>query len=215
MFWSGGRLERELPNIVTNYDPRKIDCASYTLSIGREVYVSPDGEREFNKVVKLNRDETFEIPSGQFAYILTDEIISIPRNVLAFINTKSKLKLRGLVNISGFHVDPGYHGRIIFSLYNAGPSGILLKQGDSFGLIWFCNTDNETKDFYKKTDGFNSIGAELVTQVPGSNLTLEVLNKKIAQLETKLIAGVIVVVLPLVVSTTIALTQVIYDHWLK
>ena len=48
---------------------------------------------------------------------------------MAFISIKAKLKFRGLVNVSGFHIDPGYRGKIIFAVFNAGPQPILLRRG--------------------------------------------------------------------------------------
>ena len=50
----------------------------------------------------------FTIPPGQFAFLLTEEVVSVPPDALAFISIRAKTKFRGLVNVSGFHVDPGY-----------------------------------------------------------------------------------------------------------
>ena len=58
---------------------------------------------------------------GQFAFLLTDEIVEVPDSAMALISIKAKIKWRGLINVSGFHVDPGFKGRLIFSVYNAGP----------------------------------------------------------------------------------------------
>lgn len=212
MFWSGGRLERELERIVVPFKPDKIDCSAYTLAIGGQVYISPDGDHnKSRKIINLHRDESFEIPSGQFAFIITDEILSIPRNVMAFINTKSRIKLRGLINISGFHVDPGYSGRIVFSVYNAGPSPIMLKQGDDFGLIWFSNTDDDFGSNYKTGTGYLTIGSDMVTQVPGSNLSLEVLRDRIDLLQRRLFIAILLLAIPILGAVTVAIFQVIYD----
>ena len=50
------------------------------------------------------------IPPGQFAFLLTAETVTMPDNAIAFISIKARLKFNGLINISGFHVDPGYRG---------------------------------------------------------------------------------------------------------
>jgi hypothetical protein len=44
MFWGGKRLEKELSALISDYDPDRIDRASYRLRVGPEVYVSPTGE---------------------------------------------------------------------------------------------------------------------------------------------------------------------------
>ena len=66
----------------------------------------------------------------------TREEVRIPSNVLAFISIKASVKFDGLVNISGFHVDPGFHGRLKFSVYNAGSQPIFLQIGQpAFDLV--------------------------------------------------------------------------------
>ncbi|WEV50113.1 hypothetical protein OZX61_12000 (plasmid) [Acinetobacter sp. ESL0695] len=69
--------------------------------------------------------------------------MKVPNNALAFISFKAKYKYKGLINVSGFHVDPGWYGKLTFSIYNAGPSDIALEKGDPFALIWYADLDNE------------------------------------------------------------------------
>jgi dCTP deaminase len=41
-FWSGEKLAAELPALIDPYEPSRIDCAAYTLSLGPEVFVTTD-----------------------------------------------------------------------------------------------------------------------------------------------------------------------------
>ena len=54
-----------------------------------------------------------------------------------------------MVNISGFHVDPGFSGRLKFSVYNAGNLSIFLEYGRETFLIWFSELDALTEDPYE------------------------------------------------------------------
>ena len=65
------------------------------------------------------------IPPGQFGLILTNEVVTIPNDLIGFISIKAKIKFRGLINVSGFHVDPGFHGHGIFTL-GTGDAGAIL-----------------------------------------------------------------------------------------
>src|SRR5690349_13918290 len=144
MFWSGETLSKRLVGLIEPFSPDRIDCASYTLSIGSEVYVSPndqDADPTAVTVRRLDPGDAFTIPPGQFAFLLTEEIVVVPNDALAFISIRSKIKFRGLVNVSGFHVDPGYRGQLTFAVFNAGPAPIHLKRGQQVFLIWYASLD--------------------------------------------------------------------------
>lgn len=70
------------------------------------------------------------------------------------------------MNVSGFHVDPGYKGRLIFSVYNAGPKSITLRRGQKFFLIWYASLDKKS-NYIKKAEGFNEIGVDLINSING------------------------------------------------
>ena len=150
MFWSSNTLARRLESdrLVVPFDEEHIDCAAYQLAVGSEVYVSPDAREEdpTNVTVKrLESGEYFAIPPGQFAFLETDERVTIPKNALAFISIRAKVKFRGLVNVSGFHVDPGFEGPLTFAVFNAGPVSIHIKQGERIFLIWYAELDDVGK----------------------------------------------------------------------
>jgi dCTP deaminase len=96
---------------------------------------------------------------------------------------KTGIKLRGLVNVSGFHVDPGYSGHLIFAVFNAGPRTIHLKRGEDCFLIWYADLDNPHSNKAKSTIGFLSIPTDVVTKITGQVMSFDVLNAKIKELE--------------------------------
>ena len=90
----------------------------------------------------------------------------------------SQTKFRGLVNVSGFHVDPGYRGQLTFSVFNAGPVPVHLKRGQPIFLIWYASLDCETA--FKKDDAVHEgIDPEIVTAVAGELQSFASLSKKI------------------------------------
>jgi len=78
-----------------------------------------------------------EIDPGQFGLLTTFETIRMPLDCIAFISMRFNKKKAGLVNVSGFHIDPGYEGKIVFSVYNAGPNTVSLKLKDDIFMIIF------------------------------------------------------------------------------
>ena len=166
MFWGDARLRKELPFLISEFNEKHLDRASYRLSIGPEIYISPTGTPEDprNKPkTQLTPSEGFTIPSGQFGFILTEERVKVPKRAIAFISIRANYKFRGLVNVSGFHVDPNYEGRLVFSVYNAGPRTVHLSRGEPCFLIWYADLDDPT-DQSKKT-GFDSIPSNAIEHV--------------------------------------------------
>ena len=167
MFWSGETLNARLEGLIEPFVRERVDCAAYTLSIGPEVYVSPNDQAADPTTVtvrKINEGDGFTIPPGQFAFLITEEIVSVPADALAFISIRAKTKFRGLVNVSGFHVDPGFRGQLTFAVFNAGPVPIHLKRGQAIFLIWYANLDCETA--FKKDDKIHKgLDLELITAV--------------------------------------------------
>jgi len=90
----------------------------------------------------LKPGESFYIPPGQFAYLLTKETVTVPGNAMAFISMRTAFKFQGLINVSGFHVDPGYSGKLLYAVFNAGPSPVPITEDELLFKIWFCDLDS-------------------------------------------------------------------------
>jgi dCTP deaminase len=132
----------------------------------------------------LSHREHFTIPAGQFAFLLTEEVVHVPDHVLGFISLKAQVKFGGLVNVSGFHVDPGYHGRLVYSVYNAGPAPVELERGKDLFLIWFAHLDNPSTRFVRNKHIIENehISADLIARIRGELLTLQSLSERLTEL---------------------------------
>lgn len=203
-FWSGDKLRATLDGgalIVHPYHWSKIDCSSYTLTLGSEAFVTPDHEIKPRDNKKLYLDParkeylddvqksvgggSINIPAGQFAFLLTEEYLDIPHNVMGFISLKSGAKWKGLINVSGFHVDPRFRGRLVYSVYNAGPSSIPLSRGDDLFLLWLADLDPTASEKYsraKKQPNID-ISNDLISKVNYPIHSLQQLSIKIDEIE--------------------------------
>ncbi len=149
-FWNSVTMRRRISEegLISPYDVARVVNGAYELSLGPEVYVT-SRDRETKQVIAMG--EQIPIPPGQFANLLTEEIVTIPPDALGLISVKFRHKQRGLVNVSGFHVDPGYSGRLLFSVYNAGPQKVVVARGEPVFLLWYAPFDEATAgpDLYK------------------------------------------------------------------
>jgi dCTP deaminase len=171
--------------ISSEFKPELVKQASYDLRLGEEIFVvgkrAPDRLTERNPYVSL--------PSGQFAILTCYEEITMPNNMLAFIALKTSFKFQGLVNISGFHVDPTFRGRLLFAVQNVGPNEIRLKYKEPTFSIFFSyltsnkigpSRDQQPDVHFQKLTG---IRLEHMQSLGGNSVTLSKLQKDLDRLK--------------------------------
>ena len=204
-FWGGSRLAAEIGDrkIVTPFDPDNIDCNSYTLCMGDEYYITPEAGFSLRKSRKktltskryfspsencfVNKADTFTIPPGQFAFLLSLQSVKIPDDAMGFISLRSGLKFRGLINVSGFHVDPGFEGKLIYSVFNAGPSSFSIGLGDPLFKLWLADLDGVVSSDYvfSSKEPQAEIPNSLVSDVAKSVSSVQQMDARVKSLETK------------------------------
>ncbi len=185
MFWSGETL-RKNNSVVSDFDEKQIDCNSYTIRMGDKFYITADKEGANANKQTLKTGDTFVIPPGQFAYLLSKEEINIPASVMGFISMRTGLKFQGLINVSGFHVDPGYKGKLVLAVYNAGTLPVLITGGENIFKIWFAKLDVEATAHLFDGKPSNDISNDLVRGMSREILTLQTLSEKIRAIDLKL-----------------------------
>lgn len=168
----------------------RVKDSAYELSLGGEAFRTDSNgkKKEF-----LKDKEEFRINPGQFALLLTKERIHVPKEYIAFISIKAKIKLRGLINVSGFHVDPGFSGHLVFSVYNAGTTPISLEKGEPCFLIWFSRLelmDDEDVNYKGEHQGQDSIPPKYIDalvagELSSPNVLLEKINNNYKTLDGK------------------------------
>ena len=131
-FWGTDRLnDKDSGFSVSDLADNAISEGTCRLRLGEQVFVTPVAEGwkiPDREIRQLEIGQTVDIPPGQFAYLLTHETITLPSNAIGLISMKLEAKMLGLVNVSGFHVDPGYSGKLIFAVWNAGPQLSLRRR---------------------------------------------------------------------------------------
>ena len=182
-FWSSEKIKEKQAalKLIYPFDDNRLKHGCYELSLGSEAFVTSE---ESGKKQRIESGDQVRIPPGQFGLLLVKEKITIPNTTIGFISIKAGIKFRGLVNVSGFHVDPGFSGHLKFSVYNAGSQPIVLTYGDPLFLIWFSDLDRETKDVYNgKHAGQAEISSEDIMRIQGEVASPGALNERLKELE--------------------------------
>ena len=215
-FWSSQQIGSKGHQIFTPFDPDNIDSACYNLALGSEVFVSPtpDTPLKDRKIINLKDDtDTVIIPPGQFAFLITEEKVSIPRNSIGFISIRFGMKAQGIINVSGFHVDPGYNGKLVFAIFNASGFPKVLKKGERMFSIWLSSLEDYDSKPRTKL-GYARMPLDFI-DAKNPESSIPVLAEKIEDIEKRIEASSIKygLVLGLLIPINIAIFRYILHEW--
>lgn len=104
MFLSKEEIKRDLPNLIVDGNEDRVQEVCYDLCVGDEVYRS---EEHLPEILSDSKPYVILHP-GQFALVKTLEAVKVPGNMVGLISIRFEYKIQGLMNVSGFHVDPTY-----------------------------------------------------------------------------------------------------------
>jgi len=182
-FWSSQTLRARIPadQLVEPYDPNRVVHSAYEMGVGSEAFVTSNPSDKTQVVAGAK----IVIPPGQFGLLITRESVSIPADAIAFISIRAGIKFQGLVNVSGFHVDPGYRGQLKFAVYNAGSRAIVLDQDQRIFMLWFADLDQTDDNPYSKQSQ-NTITADDLMKIQGDVASPAELKKQLDELRTDL-----------------------------
>jgi len=180
-FLTDGEIKSKSGDLfIEGFDSNNAEGASYDMSLGDEVYISgEDCPRLLSEACPF-----VSIPRGQFALLLTKEKLKIPEDYFALISIRMRFKEKGLINVSGFHVDPGFKGKLYFSVFNAGPNDVLLKRNEPIFMIFFYKLAKPVeKPCSSERNNIEYLPISIVSQLKGKSASLYDVDKKVSELK--------------------------------
>lgn len=185
MFLSRDEIHEHIHSlIIGDLDEGCIQEVCYDLRVGDEVYLS---EERLPEMLSPDKQPAVLIKPGQFALVKTLEKVSVPSDYVGFISIRSAYKFQGLVNVSGFHVDPTFEGHLLFAVQNVGPNDIRLRYGERVFMMMWAKLSKayvpSTAD--RKRPGYPNIPVQLMAQLGGSSITLSELKMEMDRLNTQ------------------------------
>jgi dCTP deaminase len=208
-FWSNQKLTQRIPSegIIAPYDADSVKYCAYELKLGDAVFLTG----ATGKTVPIKAGEQIIIPPGQFALLITKEVVKLPANALALISIKASIKFLGLVNVSGFHVDPGFNGRLKFSVYNAGTREINLTSDRACFLIFFADLEPPAAPLYSGGhQGQREITSADAMGLQGQPASVAVLDERLKKIELQ-----IEIWTRVVQAFVVAITLLLLGLWVK
>ena len=108
--------------------------------MGKEIVIPDDGE--------------FFLHPGELALAVTHESVSIPDNLVGWLDGRSSLARLGLmVHVTAHRIDPGWHGQIVLECFNSGKLPLSLKPMMNICAINFeVLTGHALRPYNKRVD---------------------------------------------------------------
>ncbi len=160
-----------------------LDEAAYNMRLGGEIFVSTKETPE----ILSESSPTVAIHPGEFALLMTHECVKVPKDLIGLITLRHRYKKQGLLNVSGFHVDPGFEGRLFYSVFNVGPNDIILRHLEDMFMIFFARIEPQLVE--RKThdhDGQESFSMQDMLAIRGPSRSLVDMDKRIRELESNI-----------------------------
>ncbi|MDF7670329.1 dCTP deaminase [Orbaceae bacterium ESL0721] len=95
-------------------------------------------ERVMSDEIILPEGEAFFLHPGELALAVTLESVTIPDNLVGWLDGRSSLARLGLmVHVTAHRIDPGWQGQIVLEFYNSGKIPLALRPGMTIGALSF------------------------------------------------------------------------------
>ena len=144
--------------LVQPFRPECVEPASLDLHLSDELMVphpahnltcvDMDEPRSVMREISIS-EGGFVLHPGEFALGCTEEMVTLPDNIVGKIVGKSSLERFGLAcNLSAGWIDPGFRGRLTFGMVNMLRVPIVLRAGKKCCQVVFAYTNTSATNSY-------------------------------------------------------------------
>jgi len=128
--------------------------APYIDLSGPKEEVSASLERIMGDEIVLAEGEAFYLHPGELAISVTLESVTIPDNLVGWLDGRSSLARLGLmVHVTAHRIDPGWEGQIVLEFYNSGKLPLALRPGMTIGALSFETLSGPAARPYNRRQG--------------------------------------------------------------
>jgi dCTP deaminase len=131
-----------------------VQPSSLDLHVGN-IFVPPKDEPKANDAVDKRIEYTLQ--PGQAAVVDTLEELNLPSNIMAFGFPPTSISNRAVLMTNPGHIDPGYRGKLGFTLINMGREPFVLTKGKTIvTLLMVKLAAAPNKDFIQRNPSFTA-----------------------------------------------------------
>ena len=116
---------------------------------GEREQLNKDIDRVMGKEILIENDDVFFIHPGELVLGATLESVTIPDDLVGWLDGRSSLARLGLmVHVTAGRIDPGWKGQVVLEFYNLGKMPLALKPGMIICALSFETLSNPAKRPY-------------------------------------------------------------------
>ncbi len=125
--------------------------APYIDLSGPKEEVSAAIDRVMSDEIYIENEAVFILHPGELALAVTLESVTLPDNIVGWLDGRSSLARLGLmVHVTAHRIDPGWSGRIVLEFYNGGRLPLGLRPGMTIGALNFETMSGPAERPYNK-----------------------------------------------------------------
>jgi dCTP deaminase len=110
-------------------------------------------EKVMGDEILIGDQETFVLHPGELALGITLESITLPDDLVGWLDGRSSLARLGLmVHVTAHRIDPGWSGNIVLEFFNSGKLPLALRPGMAIGAMSFETLTGPAQRPYTKRD---------------------------------------------------------------
>ncbi|MCL1792205.1 MAG: hypothetical protein FWG40_12855 [Peptococcaceae bacterium] len=115
--------------VVVDGNPANCDPIKYDFVLDSNFLKAQyGGPIQYDALQPIEQKDAVIAP-GEAVFVLTKETLRLPNNMFLQLSPKREMTEYGIMTLGGFAVDPGYHGKLMFGLYNFSSRAFRLLPG--------------------------------------------------------------------------------------
>jgi dCTP deaminase len=170
-----------------------LSCAEglkYDFRLGSRILKASFGQPiDMNSLPEVERGQ-IAVEPGEVLFVLSEERIELPSNMMAQLSPKRKLSHEGILVLGGLCIDPLYRGRLLVGLYNFSSTRFPLRPGKKLiAAVFYELIGDEIGEFEQVETNIEDFPDELIRLIQNYRpVVLQTLQESLAETQRQLAA---------------------------
>lgn len=126
-------------------------AAAYVDLSGKKEEINAAMENIMSDEIEIDEGQAFFLHPGELALAMTYESVTLPDDLVGWLDGRSSLARLGLmVHVTAHRIDPGWDGNIVLEFYNSGKLPLALRPKMKIGALSFETMSSPAENPYNK-----------------------------------------------------------------